>query len=150
MFKYSFVILCYVAFVSKQSSAFDFNFCSSDALPTLIQCLLKAEKYDKYWFRVFDQRIECSKEGDCTPAPWQVLDSEIRIVRKYFKCMEKIAYWKYSGPLSGPETKKLIASEEFNCRKELALNLPEDFKSYCLPLLPEINEVNFYHCSTSQ
>ena len=36
MFKYSFVILCYVAFVSKQCSAL--NWCSSDALPTLLQC----------------------------------------------------------------------------------------------------------------
>ena len=75
MFKYSFVILCYVAFVSTQS--FLPNWCSSDALPTLLQCLLNAEKYYKNWFIVFKQRIECSKEGDCTPTPWQVLDSEV-------------------------------------------------------------------------
>ena len=131
MFKYSFVILCYVAFVSTQS--FLPNWCSSDALPTLLQCLLNAEKYYKNWFIVFKQRIECSKEGDCTPTLWQVLDSEIRLVRKYYDCMKVIADWKPSGPLNGPETKKLVASE-FNCRKDLALNLPEDFKFYCLPL----------------
>ena len=69
MFKYSFVILCYVAFVSKQCSAL--NWCSSDALPTLLQCLLKAQ-YGPYpnFFKVFDQRMKCSKEhGDCTPTP---------------------------------------------------------------------------------
>ena len=143
MFKYSFVLLCYVAFVSKQSSAFDFNFCSSDALPTLIQCLLKAEKFGRYYtdrifFKLFDQRIECSKEGDCTPAPWQVMDSEVRLVLKYYDCMEKIADWKHRS-MNGPETKKLKASE-FNCRIQLALNLRDDFKPYTLPLLPELNQ----------
>ena len=143
MFKYSFVILCYVAFVSKQSSAFDFNFCSSDALPTLIQCLLKAEKYgpiltDRIFFKLFDQRIECSKEGDCTPAPWQVLDSEVRLVLKYYDCMEKIAFW-INRPMNEPETKKLKAAE-FDCRIQLAFNLRDDFKPYELPLLPELNQ----------
>ena len=147
MFKYSFVILCYVAFVSKQSSAFDFNFCSSDALPTLIQCLLnlKAEKYgpnytDRIFFKLFDQRIECSKEGDCTPAPWQVMDSEVRLVLKYYDCMEKIADLKQrlmNEPW--PETKKLKAAE-FDCRIQLAFNLRDDFKPYELPLLPELNQ----------
>ena len=136
MFKYSFVILCYVAFVSTQS--FLPNWCSSDALPTLLQCLLNAEKYYKNWFIVFKQRIECSKEGDCTPTPWQVLDSEIRLVRKYYECMEKIADWKHAGPLR-PETKTLVIAYEFHCRMDLAFNLPENFKSYCLPLVPEIN-----------
>ena len=136
MFNYSFVILCYVAFVSKQS--FALIWCSSDALPTLLQCLLKAEKYNKNWFRVFDQRIECSKEGDCTPAPWQVMDSEVRLVLKYYDCMEKIADWKHRS-MNGPETKKLKASE-FNCRIQLALNLRDDFKPYTLPLLPELNQ----------
>ena len=142
MFKYSFVILCYVAFVSKQSSAFDFNFCSSDALPTLIQCLLKAEKFGRYYtdrifFKLFDQRIECSKEGDCTPAPWQVLDREVRLVLKYYDCMEKIADW-INRPMNEPETKKLKAAE-FDCRIQLAFNLRDDFKPYELPLLPELN-----------
>ena len=136
MFYYSFVILFHLAFVSKQS--FALNWCSSDALPTLLQCLLNAEKYYKNWFIVFKQRIECSKEGDCTPTLWQVLDSEIRLVRKYYECMEKIADWKHAGPLR-PETKTLVIASEFHCRMDLAFNLPENFKSYCLPLVPEIN-----------
>ena len=60
--------------------------------------------------------------------------------KKYYDCMKVIADWKPSGPLNGPETKKLVASE-FNCRKDLALNLPEDFKFYHLKLLPEMHNV---------
>ena len=136
MFKYSLVILCYVASVPKQSSAL--NWCSSNGLATSLECLLKVEKYVNNWSERLNRRIGCSEKGDCTPRPWQVLDSKVRLVRKYYDCMKKIADLKKAKLLNGPEIKELLASE-LRCRMDLALNLPEDFKSYYLPLLPEIN-----------
>ena len=52
--------------------------------------------------------------------------------------MEKIADW-INRPMNEPETKKLKAAE-FDCRKELAFRLRDDFKPYTLPLLPELNQ----------
>ena len=129
MLNYSFVIF-YFALVFQES--FALNWCSSDGLPTLLHCLLEGE-YSVNWSETLNQRIRCSKEGDCTPRPWQVFDKKVELVRNYFECMKEVAATK-TNLLTGPEIKELVASE-FRCRIALAVNLPDDFKSYYNPLL---------------
>ena len=135
MFNYSFVILCYVVFASKQS--FALNWCSSNPLESLLKCLLE-EKYISSlgWSQLLDHRIECSKEANCLPKPWELFDSKIRLVRSYAECMKKVASLKKT-VVYVPETLAMLAIEQ-RCRKDLADNLPPSFKSYYLQLLPEL------------
>ena len=135
MFKYSFVILCFVVFASKQS--FALNWCSSNPLESLLKCLLE-EKYlsSLGWSQLLDHRIECSKEENCLPKPWELFDSKIKLVRSYAECMKNVASLK-KYVVYVPETLAMLAFEQ-RCRKDLADNLPPSFKSYYFQLLPEL------------
>ena len=132
MFYYSFVILIYLAFVPKQS--FALTLCSRDGLSTLLQCLLE-EKHFINWSDILDQGIGCSKAGDCIA--WQVWDRKVKLVKNYFECMKKVADIKAT-TWNNPDVMALLALE-YKCRKDLADNLPEAYKSNYLPLLPELD-----------
>ena len=136
MFNYSFVILCYVVFASKQS--FALNWCSSNPLESLLKCLLD-EKYISSlasWSQLLDHRIECSRKQCCLPKPWELFDSKIRLVRSYAECMKKVASL-HAKLVYMPEILAMLAFEQ-RCRKDLADNLPPSFKSYYFQLLPEL------------
>ena len=89
------------------------------------------------WSQLLDHRIECSKEENCLPKPWELFDSKIRLVRSYAECMKKVASL-HAKLVYMPEILAMLAFEQ-RCRKDLADNLPEAYKSNYLPLLPELD-----------
>ena len=87
MSRSNFVFLCCIVFVSNQ--CFAKKWCSRNALESLLQCLTE-DKFIPHMesFEILNQRIACSKIGDCTPKLFQVWNKKIRLVRKYGKCMK--------------------------------------------------------------
>ena len=133
MSRTSFVFLCCIVFVSNQS--FAKKWCSRNDLESLLQCLSHTgSKFIPHMepFEILNQRIACSKIGDCTPKLFQVWNKKIRLVRKYGKCMKN--------NILGLQESSLLydSSIEQNCRKYLNDNLPDSFKDYNLHLLPNV------------
>ena len=110
------------------------DWCSSNTFESLLECLLEEKNHrGMEWSAILNQRIECSKKGDCTPKPWDIFDSKIRLARNYAKCMKKIAIAKESW--NETELKKLVALAYRRCRKDLADNFSDSVKPNHLPLL---------------
>ena len=130
MSRISFVFLCCILFISNQS--FAKKWCSRNALESLLQCLTKDFILNMEPFEILNQRIACSKIGDCTPKLVQFWNKKIRLVRKYGKCMKN--------KILGLQESSLLydSSIEQNCRKYLNDNLPDSFKDYNLHLLPNV------------
>ena len=130
MSRSNFVFLCCIVFVSNQ--CFAKKWCSWNALEALLQCLTE-DKFIPHMesFEILNQRIGCSKIGDCTPKLFQVWNKKVRLVRKYGKCMKNIL-----GLLE--DSLVYDSSIEQNCRKYLNDNLPDSFKDYNLHLLPNV------------
>ena len=117
-----FLILCYVMLLIKRSFARDW--CPNNAFESVWNCLLEEPNHHgKEWSQILNQRIECSKVGDCTMKPWQWFDDKLRLVRNYAKCMKKIAIAKESWNES--EMRRLAMVAYRKCRKELADHFPE-------------------------
>ena len=120
-----FVFIYSVVFLFNHSFARDW--CSSNTFESLLECLLEEKNHrGMEWSAILNQRIECSKKGDCTPKPWDIFDSKIRLARNYAKCMKKIAIAKESW--NETELKKLVALAYRRCRKDLADNWPDSVK----------------------
>ena len=83
MSKSSFILFCCILLASNQS--FALNWCSHYALEYVLECLTGKYFQD---MEPLQRRIECSKIGLCKPKPWDIFNSEIKIVRKYADCMK--------------------------------------------------------------
>ena len=110
-----FVFIYSVVFLFNHSFARDW--CSGNTFESLLEFLLE----------------EKNKVTDCTPNPWDIFDSKIRLVRNYAKRMKKIAIAKESW--NETELKKLVALAYRRCRKDLADNFSDSVKPNHLPLL---------------
>ena len=141
MFKSHFVK--YYFLLSLLNETYAGSWCSSNGLETLLNCLLE-ERFvpSMVWSDILNQRIQCSRQGDCTPKPWQALSTKVKIVRRFFDCMEKIRNLNQGAPVlseNDPQLKVILAFE-YTCRKDLADYLPDAYtKEYYFALLPEID-----------
>lgn len=123
MFKFLSIILCCFVFLFKESYAG--VWCSDGTLESLIMCLLQTNIQPN---AVLWSRVECAKQARCTPKPWDFFDDNIRSVKDFVECMEDMKPWKDG---------KVLVMIDYKCRKELATNLPDHFKSYTIMLVPE-------------
>ena len=121
MSKSRFISFCCILLASNQSLAL--NWCSSYALEYVLECLTGKYFQD---MEPLQRRIECSKIGLCKPKPWDIFNSEIKIVRKYADCMK---------------INIVDANIESKCRNYLNENLPNYLRHmYNLHLLPDLHK----------
>ena len=121
MSKSSFILFCCILLASNQS--FALKWCSSYALEYVLECLTGKYFQD---MEPLQRRIECSKIGLCKPKPWDIFNSEIKIVRKYADCMKN----------------NIVGVDiESKCRNYLNENLPNYLRHmYNLHLLPDLHK----------
>ena len=120
-----FVILSCLLCLFNESYAIDWCSCDDNCLDGLLQCLLKT--FDVHeWTDQLDLRLHCAKQAYCTPKPWDILDSEIRIINNFAECMETIP---------GVQLENLQKIGEFKCRNELVEGLPDKLKVWWSVLL---------------
>ena len=130
MSKSTYIFCCCILLISNQS--FAVNWCSSDALESVLQCLSKGQFVQFTGWLELTRRISCSEIGLCKPKPWNIFSSKIRVVRKYAKCMKD--------KIVGLEESLLYDSHiESKCRNYLNENLPDSLKHHNLHLLPDLN-----------
>ena len=120
-----FVILSCLICLFNEIYAIDWCSCDDNCLDGLLQCLLKT--FDVHdWTDQLDLRLHCAKQAYCTPKPWDILDSEIRIINNFAECMETIP---------GVQLENLQKIGEFKCRNELVEGLPDKLKVWWSVLL---------------
>ena len=126
MLKSTFIFCCCILLASNQSLAL--NWCSSYALEYVLECLTGKYFQD---MEPLQRRIECSKIGLCKPKPWDIFNSEIKIVRKYADCMK----------INIVGVLKISLDIESKCRNYLNENLPNYLRHmYNLHLLPDLHK----------
>ena len=129
-----FVILsCLLCFFS-QSYAIDWCSCNDDCLDTLLKCLLETFVVDD-WTEQLNQRLECAKEAYCTPKPWDILDSKLKLINNFAKCMETIPGVQSFQARFNFQLEKVQQIEEYKCRRALVDGLPAELKVYWSILL---------------
>ena len=143
MFKCTFAILFCVMFSVNDINAT--MLCPVHVLKSLIRCLLETKiqpllEMNGLAMNTFSQRLQCAKQAECTPSIWgNIPDKNIRVMKNFVQCMNKIPISSWIGVASKVYLEKLVHVSENKCRENLALTLPYYLKHYYLPLLGQNN-----------
>ena len=131
-----FVIFSCLICLFNESYAIDWCSCDDNCLDGLLQCLLKT--FDVHdWTDQLNLRLHCAKQAYCTPRPWDILDSEIRIINNFAECMETIPgvqEFEIEARFNF-QLENLQKIGEFKCRNELVEGLPDKLKVWWSVLL---------------
>ena len=122
--KLIFILLCSVEIYA------DF-WCSNETLHKLIQCLISTNiKYDQDLtdLETAIRRFNCAEKSFCTRKPWNMWALKMRLLDKYYWCMNHAR--------NVPTSLADQLNEEYQCRWELANSLPEDLRFYYDFLVP--------------
>ena len=82
------------------------------------------------WTEQLNQRLECAKEAYCTPKPWDIWDSKLKLINNFAKCMETIPGVQSFQARFNFQLEKVQQIEEYKCRRALVDGLPAELKVY--------------------
>ena len=131
-----FIILSCLICLFNESYAIDWCSCDDNCLDGLLQCLLKT--FDVHdWTDQLDLRLHCAKQAYCTPKPWDILDSKLRLINNFAECMETIpGVQKFEVEARFHfQLQTMQKIEEYKCRRALVEGLPDELKVWWSILL---------------